>query len=126
MNSPAAPKPRSTPAAFEQLLRESFRVRDTPRHALLMGVNPEEIVRYVRGGLSPAERNELTTLLVRSDWAMNRVTALVKAARNPNSLGAQILRSDHIDPYAWGIKMTEDREYDLTVLLDRVDEHSQP
>jgi len=119
-----AQKPRpatgSFPGLVDQALTHLNEHRRTARYALDLGIRPQEIIDYVRGHLSPAERRGLTSLLGRSSWAMSRVVALVKSRRNSASLGAKILASDHIAPSAWGMKETGDEDADLCLLLDRV------
>lgn len=119
MNSPAAPKPESP--AFDTIIGHAARLalvqRSTAYHALQMGVIPDEILSYVRGN-SP---DGFESVLDHSAWAMDRVVALVKAQRRPNSLGAKLLASvGRTDPYYWGIKDTGDVDRDLAVLLDLV------
>jgi len=125
MTSPAAQPPRRGTATFHTLIEESFRketaLRKTAGHALLTGVNPEEILDYVRGQVTPANRADVDQMLARSPWALGRVVALVKAKRDPASLGARILASHGaIQPRAWGIAGSGDHEADLAELLDRV------
>jgi len=121
MTSPAANPPR--PGAFhtlvEDALLESAAIRNTASHALRNGVNPKEIVDYVNGQVSAIERSAIHEMLAREPWAMGRVVALVKARRNPASLGARILVGALI-PAAYGIPTTEDPEADLAELLDQV------
>jgi hypothetical protein len=125
MLSPAAQPPQQGTAQFHTLLEESARegiaLRNTAGHALLVGVNPEEILDYVRGQVSPANRVDVDQMLARSPWALGRVVALVKAKRDPASLGARILASHgQVDPRAWGIVGSGDHEADLAMLLDQV------
>jgi len=125
MNSPAAPKPSLGVTAFhdlvDQALRESVGVRETAAHALLLGVVPDEIVAYVRRTLPHHAREEVTAQAARVPWVMGRIVALVKARRNPSSLGARILEgTGEVNPYAWGIEKTEDRDADVAELLDQV------
>jgi hypothetical protein len=106
------------PALFREALVDLADYRLTAIHALQIGVDPDEIIDYARG-LRPLG---FENLLVQSPWAMGRVTALVKAARRPASLGNKLLSSrGRTDPYAWGIKETGDRDLDLATLLDQVD-----
>ncbi len=119
MNSPATPKPETPPLAeiIAQAARLTNLQRSTAYHALQMGVIPDEILSYVRGN-SP---DGFESVLGHSAWAMDRVVALTKAQRRPNSLGAKILDSvGHTDPYVWGIKDTGDVDRDLAALLDQV------
>lgn len=119
MNSPAAPKPGTPP--FDTIVAQSGHVlyeqRRTAFHALQMGVDPEDILSYVRGH----RPDEFDAVLTHSPWALNKVAALVMAQRRPGSLGARILASTgHTDPYVWGIRDTGDRDRDLASLLDQV------
>jgi hypothetical protein len=119
MNSPAAPKPESP--AFDTIIAQAQSLanlqRSTAYHALQMGVIPDEILSYARGN----NPDGFESVLAHSAWAMDRVVALTKAQRRPESLGAKLLASvGHTDPYVWGIKDTGDRDFDLAALLNRV------
>lgn len=124
MIGPAVNPPQRGTAAFHALVDEAARHgaahRETAVYALDMGVNPDQIVDYVRGVLSGPAREEMMNLLVSVPWAMGRVVALVKAKREPGSLGARILATEgEVDPAAFGIASTGDRGADMANLLDR-------
>ena len=125
MTSPATNEqpPRPGTLVFHTLLEDAFKqlatVEKTAGHALRNGVSPKEIVDYVNGQVTDYERSATQEMLAREPWAMGRVVALVKARRNPASLGARILVGALI-PAAYGIPTTEDPEADLAELLDQV------
>ena len=82
---------------------------------------PSQIVDYVRGTLTGSARVEMTAVLAGAPWALGRVVALVKARRDPASLGARILATTgEVCPYDWGVLRTGDEDADLAELLDRV------
>lgn len=119
MNSPAAPKP-GTPA-FDTIVAQAqihlHEQRHSAYYALQLGVNPDEILSYVRGD-SP---EGFDSVLASSPWTMGRVVALMKAMRRPNSLGSKLIASvGRTDPYIWGIKDTGDVDRDLAALIDLV------
>jgi len=119
MTSPAAaPQPRgSFQIAIEEALSETRSIRTTAGHALKTGVIPDEIIDYVRGRPSA----DIEHMLARSPWAMGRVVVLVKAKRDPASLGARILASHgQVQPPHWGIQGSGDPDADLAYLLDQV------
>ena len=93
--------------------------KQTQFHALGIGVRPADLVRYVAGNLVVGEQGEIEALLVQAPWAMERVVALVKARRDPTSLGAQILAGE-FNPYAYGVQRTEDPEMDAATLLNLI------
>ena len=124
---PQQPEPRVSvgfSVGFSELILEAFRdlpaLRSTADYALKLGVVPESLLRYVRGGLEEYERQDVEHMLAQSPWAMGRVVALVKAKRDPASLGAKILSATHTDPYAWGMKNTGDLDLDMALLLEMV------
>ena len=122
MIGPAMNPPQRGTAAFHTLVGDALRhgaaARETAAYALDMGVFPDQIIDYVRG---TSARQEMTTVLATVPWAMARVVALVKAGRDPASLGARILATEGpVDPYAWEIASTGDRDADLANLLDQV------
>jgi len=93
----------------------------TAAHALQNGVDPNQVVAYVRGEVDAPVRREVEQMLARSPWALNRVVALTKSRRRPGSLGDRLLSTyGELDPYAWGIQRTDDPEADLARLLDQV------
>jgi hypothetical protein len=86
-----------------------------------MGVYPDQIIDYVRAEPSGPAREEMMHTLVTVPWAMGRVVALVKARRDPTSLGSRLLESEgEISPADWGVPITGDRDADLATLLNRV------
>lgn len=122
MTSPVAPNntsPSSFPQVIEQALTTWTEARNTAHYAISTGVNPHDLIDYVRGTLSEGERADVQAMLATSPWAMGRVVALVKAKRRPESLGTKIMLTEgKIDPAAWGIPSSGDHEVDLAKLLD--------
>ncbi|MHC4180279.1 MAG: hypothetical protein ACYSWU_22470 [Planctomycetota bacterium] len=120
MTSPAAnpPVPNSTfGPILDQAMRNLAEYRQTAAHALDLGVDPREIIDYARGR-QPAG---IVTYLTQCPWVMDRVVALVKAARKPGSLGAKILAGvGPTIPSHWGIRDTGNEDADLATLLDQV------
>jgi hypothetical protein len=120
---PQQPEPRFS-VGFSERILETFRAlpayRSTAVHALNLGLRPESLLHYVRGALDERERQDIQHLLAYSPWASARVVALVKAKRDPASLGARILSATHTNPYDWGMKTTGDWDTDLCRLLEQV------
>jgi len=112
------------PALFSHFVDQAFVVRGelsrTAAYALQTGVNPRDLIHYVQGVCTDPERREVEHLLAQSPWALSRVVALVKAKRNPASLGAQVLKADSTNPYGWGIKQTGDPDMDIALLLESI------
>jgi hypothetical protein len=67
--------------AVDNAAIELHAYQNTYGHALSIGIRPIELVRYVMGDLRDRERDEITSSLGSSQWAMKRVVALVKARR---------------------------------------------
>jgi hypothetical protein len=93
-----APRPKAkTGLNFNQMLDTAMRhavvERLTPDHALRLGVSMYGIVCYAAGVADVAQRAEAQSDVIRSPWAMNAVTSLVKAARDPESKAARLLAS---------------------------------
>lgn len=125
MTSPAAPNPTPGTVGFHKLIEaatlELGDFRKTSGHALGIGVLPDQIIDYVRGQLDNGQQREVERLLARSPWALGRVTALVKARRDPGSLGARILATiGEVDPSVWRIPSSGDPDTDLARLLDQI------
>ncbi len=105
----ASPPPKQSPQgppAFAGLLDEAELLRHAPERLLLSGeLAPERLCLYAAGKLPADERAELQSLLLRSPWALRRVTALVKAGRSeePAAPLAHELRvaaeKGGVDPY---------------------------
>jgi hypothetical protein len=118
MNVPANP-PR--PVTFVSVIQEISTAcaiqRRTSTYALEIGIRPDELIRYAKGD-RPEGFHEL---LVRSSWAMDRVSALVRSLRDPDSIGCIILKLQDLDPYMWGIYNTGDWDADLATLIDQVE-----
>lgn len=126
MTRPAhSPRSAGQLIQFHRLIEEAqvdlARARKTATHALQIGVSPVELIDLARGKLTDPDRRELLSLLARSPWALSRVVALVRSARNPRSLGARILAASNTDPYAWGMKDTGDYDMDLCRLLEQIE-----
>jgi len=121
MNSPATGEqsPRPGTLAFHTMVETAFKqlatAKQTAGHALRNGVNPKEIIRYATGQLTAGQRTAIQEMLAISPWATGRVTALIMAKRDPNSLGARILRGE-LDFYG----DSADPDADLAKLLDQV------
>lgn len=125
MAGPAANPPRPGVAAFHALVDEALRhagaARETSDYALRLGVDPQQIIGYVRAELSVSAREEMMHTLSTVPWAMGRVVALVKARRDPTSLGSRLLATEgEISPADWDVPITGDRDADLVTLLNRV------
>lgn len=96
--SPTASIPESKPVTstgttWGTLVGAAVATRRTFDHALNIGLDPALLLRYANGSCEEADRGFIQTLLGRSPWAMRAVTGLVKAARDPKSHAAQILRT---------------------------------
>ena len=102
-------------ARLTTLLKHSFQ---SAADALDNGVCPFRLLEYARGRVT----DDALQMVASSPWATARVVALVKSARNPLSIGSQILRATDTDPYAWGIENTGDEVMDLARLLEKLDD----
>jgi len=82
---PPAPSQGSTDfaRAFEAVFVNYGYYKETKRYATDNGLDPQDIVRYVEGTLSPDERADVQSLISQSPWAVKQVAALVKKRRNP-------------------------------------------
>jgi hypothetical protein len=119
MNSPAMPR-RIPSVEFGAIVDEFIRAngiqRKTSTYALEIGIRPDELIRYARG-----ERSEgFQELLLQSPWAMERVVALIRAARDHQHWVHHILNAGALNPYDWGVLNTGDRDADLMTLIDQV------
>ena len=94
LNAPS-PRPNTSPAAFEGLLEEAMTHHRsavcTPDYALRSGVNVYGVLRYAAGACGEQERLEAQSDVARSPWALNVVTSIIKAARDPESKAALLL-----------------------------------
>lgn len=117
--NPTAANPPQGAVTFDLAIQELATYRLTAAHALQIGVIPDEILDYVRGAVTPAQRSDIQATLVRSPWAQDRVVALVKAKKDPSSLGARTLKNLSA-AFAWFGGRTGDRDQDLAHLLDQV------
>jgi len=119
------PSKKSPRVGFSDLVDSAIQSRtalqNTAGFALSTGVDPQTLIDYARGRASPAVKSEAEMMVMSSPWAMSRVLALVRAARDPSSLGAGILRTvGNTNPYEWGMTRTEDPQMDLALLLERI------
>jgi hypothetical protein len=96
--SPAKNNPALFERFFDGVCLERLRRQQQPEHALSSGVNPAELCRYAAGAVSKQERREIEGIIRQEPWAMTRVSALVKAARDTDSLAAALLQTSKNSP----------------------------
>lgn len=98
---PRPTTPDGTPpedGAFDGLCEAAVRervARQASSGALLETgeLDPVRMCRYAAGALQGMERAEAERMLARSRWAVGRVAALVRGARQEGSLAARVLSS---------------------------------
>lgn len=91
----SASPPTGNPQAFEGLVDRALDGRAatlaSSGHALDLGLDARTLVRYAACDVSQHERHEIEHIVLRNDWARDRVIALVKGARDPSSPAAHLL-----------------------------------
>jgi hypothetical protein len=94
--SPVRPVPRPHNASFKDLvdaaLTQLSQLRQTPDYALQSGVCMYTLVSYAAGCCPAEDRQMVHHWLTKMPWTMQVVVALVKGARNPDSIASNLLQ----------------------------------